>query len=377
MNRLALGAILVTGLWLTSDVLRGEEPAAKAVPTAQGEVVTFDGCSCRFPGPAKQETSDIQDSQGRSVTLTQYSFEAEANHPRYVLSSYATGATAEQLKAEQPLDALRDAYKDQPKTELVVERKITLGSHPGRDFIWVGEGPVIRKWAFLIDGRLLQLTVSFDQNVYKEMTPSKLSLFFDTVRLDGDKIALGTFTNEKQGLIPSLQDRYVKFSFRYPAAWMLNRAGEDEGSSTYVDVDRKFPTEKSTYIIDSLTVGPLKLTGPPEAAELILPDLAKQLAEKLGKAWKDFKIESEGPIELQGASGYEVRFTASLEIPALNTPKLFGRLILLTGHKVGVPGGVTIMLNSTDVLAKITSVKELGEKGPMAEFVKSFKFEKE
>lgn len=183
------------------------------------------------------------------------------------------------------------------------------------------------------------------------------------------------FVNSKEGRMGTLLERYVDFSFEYPASWKVVPT-EQEGPN-FVKVERAIvgDTPDDAFTVENFAVGNFALEAPPALALEFLPLLAEQLDAQFAKGFPNYKKLSAAATTVAGIKGYETRFTAMVP----GTPKgditFWGRCVLLP-DPAGNGKGITLIFLATSLSPAVKSAEDLGVKGELPVILKSLKLGK-
>lgn len=187
-----------------------------------------------------------------------------------------------------------------------------------------------------------------------------------------------TFTNSKADLTGDRAERYVDFSFDYPADWELNRPKGDF-ERYFVMLRRSSPRKDSGFIVENLSVGFYRGMGIGDkglqeeqkriAHERMVAALKAEIAvEVLGS-----RVTGEGTTKIGAYEGYEVRFVVEGKQKENDPAKSWGRAVRLPNPNDSNTG-VTLYILGSSTAPELKEEKDLGIKGELPIILKSFKF---
>src|SRR5262245_7932752 len=112
------------------------------------------------------------------------------------------------------------------------------------------------------------------------------------------------FTNSRNGLVGSLAEYYIDFSFDYPDGWDL--APRKASDTWFVGVARLGENDK---VLEALGVGNWYSEGPVSREEA--RSIWQRTMTEFSRQLPDYRRVSEGPTTMAGLSGHEIRFTCT------------------------------------------------------------------
>lgn len=176
------------------------------------------------------------------------------------------------------------------------------------------------------------------------------------------------YVNSQQGLSGTLAQNYVDFSFDYPVDWKLDPNPEP----SFVRVEK---TGDDQITIENFSVG--WLSTPPGAANnrQLLSQAVNQLSTQISGNFPNYTKVGEGPTEINGYDGYELRFQGAANQGQSNEVKFWGRIIVLPSQ-TGDNKGVSIVMLATSKAEEVTGISDVGKKGELPVIVSSFKMGK-
>lgn len=183
------------------------------------------------------------------------------------------------------------------------------------------------------------------------------------------------FESSEEGLSDHLKEKYTEFSFDYPADWQVKEAGQTSDAQNFVKVERTLPdTEQGEFTLENFAVGYFTPSKDAEKNEQLYSQLTEQMSEQFATGFPNYQKTSEGKTKIGAIEGYEFRFQSRLDDTARGPVTLWGRTILLP--KPDSTKGVSLVLLASSLAPEIESAADVGEKGELAEVLKSFKLEK-
>lgn len=166
------------------------------------------------------------------------------------------------------------------------------------------------------------------------------------------------FTNSRSGLLGSLAQYYIDFSFDYPQGWDL--APRKASDTWFVGVARLGENDK---VLEEFGVGNWYTSRPVTSEEA--RSSWQWMMTEFSRQMPDYRKVSEGPTTMAGLSGHEIRFTCTA--PRLG--KSFGCVVFQAGDS----RGVTFTVFASELDPQFQSVHDVGVKGEMPKILNTFK----
>jgi len=169
------------------------------------------------------------------------------------------------------------------------------------------------------------------------------------------------FVNSREGLTGTCLERYVDFSFDYPAGWEVKRQGPGN-TENYVQVTR-WVGRKS---VEQLSVGTLVSTDPQVDLITALPEVARAIVGEETRQTGEFQVVSQQWTRFAGLKAYEVRAISTWTPPGdPNRRVRFNERIVLLPDETKKRGVTLVMYEvegmSSGGLKAITDSFRLGK----------------
>jgi len=173
------------------------------------------------------------------------------------------------------------------------------------------------------------------------------------------------FVNSKANLSGALAEKYVDFSFDYPASWQLSSGAGKPDAKNFVQVQRT----KGGEVLESFGVGTFSHDDALTKADM--SEMLNKFAGIFAPSLLAFQKLSEGETQIGTNRGYELRFIGIDEARSGNCVE-WGRLILLPGA-ANQNRGVFLIVIAKSLAPELKNIKDVGVKGELPVIFNSFK----
>lgn len=179
-----------------------------------------------------------------------------------------------------------------------------------------------------------------------------------------------TFRNERGNLSGRLVEKFVGFSLTYPSDWKKEAEDGKRDENNFLDIGNRVSTRVP---IEQLLVSWYESKGTFEADRETFP----KLAPKLNTIYNlpAYHQLSEGAVTLNGLEAYEVRFEADAADVKGSAVKVWGRTVFIPVGKPEAKNGLLVTLLATSLAPSLSGAADVGEKGELAEILKTLKLE--
>jgi hypothetical protein len=167
----------------------------------------------------------------------------------------------------------------------------------------------------------------------------------------------------------NLRDHYVDFAFAYPSNWSASPQAIDGSAQNYVRVAAPLINGYEPF---AFHVGSAWGTGNAGRDRAAMAAGVRDLAERFGAHFQDYRIVAAGPARVGNYDSYGWRFTAS--VPGVrNEPRV---QVLGRGDIILPPGaarGVTLITLATSRNREVRRAEDVGEGGTLKALLDSFR----
>ncbi|MGH9943731.1 MAG: hypothetical protein ACRD9R_15405 [Pyrinomonadaceae bacterium] len=172
------------------------------------------------------------------------------------------------------------------------------------------------------------------------------------------------YVNTRVGRTGNLAENYVDFYFDYPQDWTL----DPDPSPSYVRVE----DNEGELTRENFSVGWFSATVAPAGNREFLSRSVNQFSGQISGNFPGYEKVSEGPTEIGGNEGYELRFQRSGEI-AEGQLAYWGRIVLLMPDE-SAKKGVALIMVATSKAEGVEDVEDVGVEAGLPVILNSFRF---
>lgn len=182
------------------------------------------------------------------------------------------------------------------------------------------------------------------------------------------------FENKKSILSGKLVDKFVPFSLGFPARWKKSDGAAAKNAGNFLDVAN---LSANNLPLEQLLVSWYDSRGTFAADSAAFPVLTEKYAAKYSDhetGIPSYRQISKGAVKLNGRDAYEFRFEGEA-VDGDGAPiKIWGRTVFLPVGKEGATTGLTLTMLATSLEPALLGAQDLGEKGELAQVIKTFRF---